>query len=369
MPGNASSVHQSGRKARSLLKHSRESIISCLFPNSNLSDVKLVFTSGGTEACNTMLLGFLPQVFESDRIVSSSIEHAAILNVLKNLQKSNAEVLLVDPEEDGIVDIDKFCSCVTPSTSLVNIMYANSETGAIQPVIEIARKLRGSGYNGPVTSDVTQALGKSDICLKQLFDAGVDAVAFSAHKLGSITGAGCLILNSKSESRCFSFTPLMSGGSQEEGLRPGTENLLAINAMSVAIAELAESSESERKHVSSCRDLLAKLLSENIDDMQVFTPLNSNHAISNTLSVSFAGCRGDDLVVALDLHGICCSSGSACSSGKQSVSHVIKAMGYNDKIARGLVRFSLDWDIDKETIDKAAVIIADVVKNMRLCGE
>jgi cysteine desulfurase len=287
--------------------------------------------------------------------VTSSIEHAAVLGELNSL--TGWEVFKIDPESDGIVDPHRFVSAIDGRTALVILMAANNESGAIQPVAEIARELRVRGYSGPIFSDFTQAVGKSGLKLAELFQAGVSAVAISGHKVGALSGIGAVILST--EGSCFQFSPLLHGGEQEEGFRSGTENLIGALSLRAAMGELTEA---EQNRLRSLRDKLWDRLQRSVAPVKKLTPEDS---LCNTLLLQIEGCRGDDLVVALDLMGVNISQGSACSSGKQRVSHVVTAMGLSEKEAKEVVRISLDWSVDEKALTLGAERIEQAVARMR----
>ena len=283
----------------------------------------------------------------------------------------------VAPESDGIISADNFLSALTPETELVSLMLANNETGALQPAAEIAKALRARGYSGPIISDITQAPLKTVFSLQGLFDAGVDAVALSGHKMGAPAGIGAIILagsHHKPAPRCFQFHSLINGGPQEGRLRAGTENLLGAVAWGAVCRALRPRLDSELARIENLRDKLVLEIGIKVPGTRCLTPLSQTKpsttaiaktALVNTALIQFTGCRGDDLVVALDLLGICVSTGSACASGKQEVSHVLCSMGLSNTEAREVVRFSLDWDADEASIQRTVESLTQVVSRMR----
>lgn len=365
-PGNPSSVHLYGQKSRGLLSDARKTILEFL-KNGKAVDAELIFTSGGTEACNQMILGFLSELTSLAKypahIVSSSIEHPAVLEVLKMLERASWKVSYVDPGPTGIVAVEDFISLVRLDTALVNLMYVNNETGAVQPVCELACALRAAGYNGPIVSDCIQALGKLDFSTADLFNAGITAISVSAHKLGGLSGSGAIVVSKVKHGLCLPYEPILRGGPQEKRYRGGTENLFGALAFAKACELTAKNFKQELEERKSCRELLCAEILAQYPDAERITPAHEL-ANSNTLMLRFPGCRGDDLVVALDLNGLAASTGSACSSGRQEVSHVLSAMGFDRKAAQEVVRFSLDWDIDEATVRQAAEIIAQTVRQM-----
>jgi cysteine desulfurase len=371
-PRNPSSVHQLGRQARSRLQAARKSVLRLLNGGSDVRNQRLAFTSGGTEACNAMVLGFLgelPRLAQAPgHVVVSAIEHPAVLEPLALLERCGWSITRIRPAEDGIVRVSDFLAAVRSDTALVALMAANNETGALQPVEELARSLRATGYRGPIVSDFVQAFGKAQLTAESLFSAGVNALSISGHKIGAPAGIGALILNTAADAVCFTCEPLLRGGAQEHSQRAGTENLfgaLAFGEVSrVCLAAFVEELEQRRR----LRERLWDSLRSRIPAVERITPRDeATHprATANTLMVRFHGCRADDMVVALDLEGVCVSTGSACASGKQSVSHVVTAMGYTGDAAREMIRFSLDWDTDEAAVERAAEIAAKVAAKMR----
>lgn len=362
---NPSSIHAPGRSARALVREARKQIFRCL----GLVDPKvarLIFTSGGTESCNTMIAGFLGSDLPSNlEIVVSTIEHQAVLEPIAELERRGAKVTRIGALRTGEVDVDSLNSAVSSSTDMLLIMAANNVSGVIQPVLGLARKVRSNGFNGILCCDASQALGKSSFDLEEFFDAGVDAIAISGHKVGAPTGTGALVLKA-SESLCRPFTPLILGGPQEERFRAGTENLLGIVGFGGACLELCEQGAAERRRLLELRERLWRGIKNRSEAAQRITPEEGTGvpSLCNTLAVSFPGLRGDDVVVALDLVGISCSTGSACSSGRQEPSYVFEAMGLEDEIVQGAIRFSLDWTATESSIDKASEAIGEALKRL-----
>lgn len=358
---NASSTHTFGRAARALLSTSRKEILSSL--GLSPREANLVFTSGGTEACNMMLWGFLGEG-TGQKVVSSAIEHPAVLEPLRDLEKkSRIELSVVQPDATGIISAEQFASVVTSDTALITLMTANNETGALQPVAELAALLRGQGFFGVIVSDFTQGFGKSTVSVAELFQAGVDAVAVSGHKVGALAGVGALVLNNQSKKRCLLFEPLLRGGPQEGRFRAGTENLLGAVAFGKAATELSEVYERERETISSLRELFWAELKTTIPELVRITP-SKESAISNTLAVRFPSVRADDLVVGFDLAGLAASTGAACSSGRVGHSPVLLAMGLSEEMAKEVVRFSLNWDATERQVMEACKIVSEVFQRM-----
>ena len=369
--GNPSSVHRGGRRARAELRKARRRCMSALGLDQDTAS--FVFTSGGTESCNAMISAFLGDKRVSDvsarHVLCASIEHAAVLEPVKKLVRNGWTATFCNPEPNGIISSERFVESLRKETELVILMAANNETGAIQPVAETASQLRATGYRGAIVSDVIQAIGKCAISIGELFDAGVDAVALSGHKLGGPAGIGALIFAKNSE-QCRLIEPFLLGGPQEERLRGGTENLIGAIGFAEALQAAMEDSANSILKRRRLTALLWRLISEKISDARLVSPHpngegGATYCVCNTLAVLFPECRGDDLVVALDLEGLSASTGAACSSGKQESSHVFTAMGFTDEQAKSIVRFSLDWDAEELLVRRATQTICDCVEKMR----
>lgn len=371
---NPSSVHSLGRKARARLQQARRSILQLANHGEARKDQRLFFTSGGTEACNAIVFGLLGPQWALGRhpahVVTSAIEHPAILEAVSALEHGGWSVTRVLPEPDGRVNPADVAAAITPRTALVSIMTANNETGAIQPVAQCAQLLRARGFAGPITSDFTQAIGKTSVRAADLFAAGVNALAVSGHKLGAPAGVGAVLLATGESSSCFSFSPTLAGGPQENYDRPGTENLFGALAFGAVSREVLATLQHDLAARRLLREQLWSLL-QATECVTRLTPMdaaengNMELSVANTLLLMCEGCRGDDLVVALDLAGVAVSTGSACSSGKQGVSHVVTAMGYPPEKAREVVRFSLDWDTCSSDVERTAALFGDVLSKMR----
>ena len=357
--GNPSSVHKPGRLARQELRNAKTALEKLI---DTKAKIRTFFTSGGTESCNTLLKGFTDG-YAKGHIITSSIEHQAILEPINKIAESGYEVSYVYPERNGVVDIDNFLAELEPDTDIVCLMAANNVTGAVQPVLELTKVLREEkNYKGLIISDATQLLAKSTTKVGELLDAGVDAVALSGHKIGAPAGIGAIVLRADDE-LCRPFSPLILGGPQEERFRAGSENMLGIVGFGKAAEEIIENGEEEVLRLAAYRERLFNLLSDELEDLHLLTP--QDKSLCNTLALRFDGVRADDLVVALDLKGVFISTGSACSSGRQEVSHAFSNMGLKPKFAKESVRISLPFDVKEGDISRAAKIIIDTVKSMR----
>src|SRR5437588_14584 len=355
--GNPSSVHAAGREARAAIDNARDKLAALL----RIKPHEIIFTGGGTESCNLAVLGLarsrpaggLPAAAsaKAGHIISAKTEHHAVLNAVEHLEKhEGVEVTWLDVSRDGIVDVDQLAKSIRPETRLVSIMTANNETGVIQPLREISQICRERGVL--LHSDMVQAFGKIDIDMSL-----VDAASFAAHKFYGPKGAGFLFLRSG-----LSLQPVLFGGSHENQRRPGTENVPAIAGMAAAAEFVLTNRQAEQDRQSQLRDEFWNLIAQNIPEAK----LNGEDAprLANTLNVSLLGLDSEMLLIALDLKGVCASSGSACMVGSVSASHVLLAMGLPVERARSAVRFSLGKQTTAEEIAGAGKVVAEIVERL-----
>jgi cysteine desulfurase len=343
--GNPSSVHAAGRDARAVIDDARDKLAGLL----RVKPHELIFTSGGTESCNLAVLGLARnRSSHAAHIISAKTEHHAVLNAVEHLEKhENVEVTWLNVTHDGIVDLDQLSKSIRPDTRLVSIMAANNETGVIQPMREISQICREHGVL--LHTDMVQAFGKMDVDLSL-----VDAASFAAHKFYGPKGAGFLYLRSG-----LSIQPIMFGGAHENERRPGTENVAAIAAMAAAAEWTLRDRESEQERQAGLRDDLWSRISQNAPDAKQ----NGQNAprLANTLNVSLLGLESEMLLIALDLEGVCASSGSACMVGSVVASHVLLAMGLPIERARSAVRFSLGKWTTADEIKRAGNAMRKIV--------
>ncbi len=356
--GNPSSVHAAGREARAAIDNARDKLAALL----RIKPHEIIFTGGGTESCNLAVLGLarsrpaggLPAAAsaKAGHIISAKTEHHAVLNAVEHLEKhEGVEVTWLDVSRDGIVDVDQLAKSIRPETRLVSIMTANNETGVIQPLREISQICRERGVL--LHSDMVQAFGKIDVDLSL-----VDAASFAAHKFYGPKGAGFLFLRSG-----LSIQPIMFGGAHENERRPGTENVAAIAGMAAAAAEWTQRDLArEQEREARLRDELWMRISQNIPDAKQ----NGEGAprLANTLNVSLLGLDSEMLLIALDLEGVCASSGSACMVGSVVASHVLLAMGLPVERARSAVRFSLGKWTTADEIKEAGDAVQKIVERL-----
>ena len=346
--GNPSSVHTAGREARAAVDNARDKISSLLRVKPN----EIIFTSGGTESCNLAVLGLAKcPISRGGHAISSKAEHHAVLNAFEHLEsRENFEVTWLDVSRYGIVDLDHLARAIRPETRLVSIMAANNETGVIQPIREISEICRARGVL--LHSDMVQSFGKIDIDMSL-----VDVASFAAHKFYGPKGAGFLFLRSG-----LSLQPIMFGGAHENERRPGTENVAAIAGLAAAAEFTLRDREAEQDRQLHLRDDLWRSIAESVPQAQQ----NGDQArrLANTLNVSFIGLDSEMLLIALDLKGVCASSGSACMVGSVVASHVLLAMGLPMERARSAVRFSLGKQTTAEEIEAAGKAISQIVERL-----
>jgi cysteine desulfurase len=346
--GNPSSVHAAGRAARAAIDNARDKLAALL----RVKPHELIFTSGGTEACNLAVLGLARRPSSrGGHVISNKAEHHAVLNALEYLEKRESfEVTWLNVSRKGFVDLDQLAAAIRPETRLVSIMTANNETGIIQPMREISQICRERGVL--LHSDMVQSFGKieNDLSL-------VDAASFAAHKFYGPKGVGFLFLRSG-----LSIQPIMFGGAHENERRPGTENVAAIAGMAAAAEWTMRDRESEQEREARLRDDLWTRISQNVPDAKQ----NGANAprLANTLNVSLLGLDSEMLLIALDLEGVCASSGSACMVGSVVASHVLLAMGLPIERARSAVRFSLGKWTTGDEIKAAGDAVRKIVDRL-----
>jgi cysteine desulfurase len=324
--GNASSVHRSGREARGRLDAARARVARVL----GCEPKEVCFTGSGSEADALALKGawLARKEPRRRRVVTSALEHPAVLAALKQLEALGAEVVRVSPGRDGRVPLEALLEALTPETALCSLMWANNETGVVQPAAELSRACRQRGIL--FHTDAVQAVGKLPTTLREV-DA--DLLALSAHKFGGPAGAGVLVVRKGVEVRAL--TP----GHQEAGLRGGTQNVPYAEALALAL-ELAHGEQPvHAARVEALRDTFEREVRSRLPEVTV----NGEGAprVPNTSNLCFHGADGEALLIALDLEGICVSSGAACASGTLTPSHVLLAMGLTPAQAHGSLRFSL----------------------------
>ncbi len=346
--GNPSSIHRYGRKARKAIEKARNQIANLI--NANPSEI--FFTSGGTESNNTALFGVGRQRPES-KIITTSIEHDAILEPCKELEKEGFDIFYLPVDKYGLVNPLDLETHLTENTSLVSIMFANNEVGTIEPIFNLAQICKEK--NIIFHTDAVQAVGKIPIDVKKL---GVDMLSISSHKINGPKGIGALYVK-----KGISLNPVIFGGGQENGLRSGTENVANI----VGFGKACELSKIDFLENSSKMQELSNYLSKKIINEIPHVTLNGHPELRlpNNLHFTFLGVNGEDLLIKLDECGIAASTGSACSVHIQKASHVLQAMGFSHEQISGSLRISLGIFNNLEEMNQTVEILKNVVKELR----
>jgi cysteine desulfurase len=349
--GNASSIHHHGQQARAAVERARESVAKLL----NCRAAEIVFTSGGTESDNLALFGLLyPHDGESIHVITSTIEHHAVLNAFKALEERGVEVTYVDVDQSGRIHPDSIQAALRPDTRLVSIMMANNETGVLQPVEEIGELAKEHGIL--FHTDAVQAAAKVPIDVNKI---GCHALSISGHKMHAPQGVGALYVR-----KGILIHPMLVGGNHERQRRAGTENLAGIvglgKAADIALDSFANGSISR---IAAMRDRLESNILSQIED----TGLNGEDVprVPNTTNIHIDHIEGEALVIALDLKGLAVSTGAACSSGAIEPSHVLTAMGLRPAQSRSSIRFSFGKHNSEADVDFALSILPETVARLR----
>ncbi len=345
--GNASSIHGFGQQARAAVEQAREHVAALL--GARQADV--VFTSGGTEGDNTAVFGLCEP---GDHIITSAIEHSAVRNTCQEMERRGYEVTYVPVDHRSLVDPDALRRALKPNTKLISIMYANNETGSIQPLEEIGRIAAEADVY--FHTDAVQAAGKIPIDVEKL---GCDMLAISGHKFHAPKGVGALYIRKGTV-----FHTLMYGGTHERSRRPGTENVPGIVGLGKA-AELAKKrvEDGTMAHVAQLRDRLEQTILREVEECGV----NGEGAprVPNTSNLYFDHIEGEPLLIALDLKGVAVATGAACSSGAIEPSHVLMALGMGPQRARGSIRWSLSKLTTADEIDHVLSLVPATVARLR----
>ena len=347
--GNPSSGYAFAARARKAIDLARERLAALL----GCEPPEIVFTSGGTESNNAVIHSALQFAPLGKHVIASAVEHSAVLRPCQDVEKRGCTVTFLGVNRDGNVDLAEFEAAIRPETALVSMMWANNETGVLFPGEKIAEICRRKGVL--FHSDAVQALGKIPIRLR---DTAVDFLSLSAHKFHGPKGVGALYVNRRTR-----LSPLIAGGGQENARRGGTENVAGIVGLGKA-AELAAKYLAEGNcSVRSMRDRFEKAILESVSGASV----NGADAlrIPNTSSLSFEGIESSAVLLLLDRQGICCSAGSACRTGSQEASHVLRAMNPNGDGARRSLRFSFSRFNTEAEIDRAVEIVPKVIEKLR----
>jgi cysteine desulfurase len=350
--GNASSIHTFGQNARAGVETAREQVAALI----GAKAPEIVFTSGGTEADNHAIFGVVEAALaerERARVITSAIEHEAVLNSCQALEKRGVGVSYVRVNQDGQVDLEELRRAIRPETVLITVMHANNELGTVQPLEEIGKIAAEADVY--FHSDAVQALGKIPV---DVTATQVDLLSLSGHKFYAPKGVGALFVKSGTQVRQFFY-----GGHHQRGFRPGTENVAGIVGLGKAaeIARLALERDDER--IAKLRDALEKGLLARVPGARVNA--GGSARTPNTTNLTFPGIEGEALLIALDLKGLACSTGAACSSGAVEPSHVLTAIGLTAADARASVRFSLGRGTTEEEVAAALEMVPAAVAQLR----
>lgn len=345
--GNPSSLHGLGLRAEKLVSEARDTIAKELKVNKKY----IYFTSGGTEANNLAILGTAEAMKRAGkRVITSKIEHPSVLAAFERLEELGYDVVYADCESDGRVSVESVKNAVTPDTILVSIMHVNNETGVIQPVREISDAVRAAAPKCVIHCDCVQSFCKLNVDPAAL---GADMVTVSAHKIHSFKGCGALYTGGKR------IVPLIRGGEQQDGIRPGTENVAGILAFGAAV----RAAENDAEAMRAKRELMRGELLRLVPDIRING--SDEHNSGSVLNVSFMGIKAEILLHSLERHEIYVSTGSACSSHKPQPSHVLTAMGAEPKAIAGAVRISFSEQTTEDELREAAEKIAEETQMLR----
>ena len=348
--GNASSIYRLGAESKKAITDVREQIAASLHASSK----EIYFTSGGSEADNWGLIATAEAYAEKGKhIITSRIEHHAILHTCQYLEKRGFEVTYVDVDEMGILKIDDLKQAIRPDTILISIMFANNEIGTIQPIKEIGKIAKEKGIL--FHTDAVQAYGHLPIDVEAL---SIDMLSASGHKLGGPKGVGFLYIRQGVKIRSF-----LHGGAQERGRRAGTENVPGIAGLGAAVTYAFTDMDERAKKVGVLRDYLIKKIEKEIPHCR----LNGDPVkrLPNNVNYSFRFIEGESLLIMLDQKGICASSGSACTSGSLDPSHVLLAIGLPHEIAHGSLRLTLSEENTKEEMDYVVEHLKEIIARLR----
>lgn len=348
--GNPSSIYKIGQESKLAIEKARTQVATAL----GAKEREIFFTSCGTEADNWAIKGIaLAKSKNGKHIITSKIEHHAVLHTLESLEKQGFSVTYLDVDEHGKISLDDLRASIRPDTILITIMTANNEVGTIQPIAEIGKIAKEHGVL--FHTDAVQAIGSIKIDVHEM---NIDLLSLSAHKFGGPKGVGALYVRNNVRPEIF-----IHGGAQERARRAGTENVASIIGLGKAISLACENIEEKSKRISLMRDRLIKEISEKIP----YTKLNGHPTdrLAGNVNFSFEFIEGESLLLLLDLNGIAASSGSACTSGSLDPSHVLLAMGLPHEIAHGSLRLSIGEINTDEDIDKVLEVLPGIVQRLR----
>lgn len=347
--GNPSSIHRFGSQIGERLSQARVQVANLI---GAADPVEIIFTSCGTEGDNAAIRGLLQMRPEKRHIITTQVEHPAILGLCQHLEKNGYRITWLGVDQDGMLDLDQLREALTDETALVSIMFANNETGVIFPIDQIGEIVKSKGV--PFHVDAVQAAGKLAFDVK---NSPVDLMTISAHKFHGPKGVGALYVR-----RGITFPPFIVGGHQERSRRAGTENVAGIVGMGKAAEVTAGHQQDDHARIGNLRDLLQDSLLESCPSARVNG--NKLKRLPNTLNIAFRYLEGESILVLLDQYGICASTGSACTAGSSEPSHVLRAMGIPADWLQGAIRFSLSRFNTEEEVHFVIEKMPSIVKRL-----
>ncbi|MHB8171541.1 MAG: cysteine desulfurase NifS [Thermincolia bacterium] len=348
--GNPSSIHAFGREVKKAVEEAREKVAKVIGADAK----EIIFTSGGTESDNAAIIGVATaNCKKGSHIITSSIEHHAVLDTCHHLEKNGFKVTYLPVDEYGMIKVEDVAKAITDDTILITIMHANNEVGTIQPIAEIGQLAKEKGIYFHV--DAVQTIGKIPVNVDEL---GVDLLSVSSHKIYGPKGVGCLYLRKGTR-----WTPITFGGSQERKRRAGTENTTGIVGFALAMEKAVANLEQEVTSLTKLRDKLISETTAKIDHIQLNG--HPNFRLPNNVNFSFRFIEGESLLLSLDMKGIAASSGSACTSGSLDPSHVLLAMGISHEVAHGSLRLTLGKMNTEEEVDYVLGVLPEIVERLR----
>jgi len=347
--GNPSSLYPIGRAVKEIITEAREVIAKAL----GAIRTEIFFTGSGSEADNFAIRGILEAFPEKDEFITSTIEHPAVIETARYLEKKGIKVSYVPVDQYGTIDLDFLKNAITPKTSLISIMHANNEIGTIQSIEAVTKIAREKGVL--VHTDAVQSFGKIDVDVKKL---GVDLLSISAHKIYGPKGIGALYVR-----KGTNIKPLRYGGHQEREMRAGKENTIGIVGFGEAVRVLVESRSKDKKRIEKLAEQLKKGIEETIPKVKLNG--HEKNRVKGTLNFCFMGLEAEAILLALATKEICVSTGSACAEGTEDVSYVLSAIGLRPEVARTAVRFSLGRFDTEEDVQVVLKELPEIVKNLR----
>lgn len=348
--GNPSSAYRIGRENKAVIQNARKQVAKVL----NSNDDEIYFTSGGSEADNMAIKGVaFANQDKGKHIITSRIEHLAVLETCKELEKYGFKVTYINVNKKGMIDLEELENTIQYDTILISIMFANNEIGTVEPIKEIANIAHN--HNILFHTDGVQAIGNIKIDVKEL---GIDLLSLSAHKFYGPKGVGALYVKEG-----VNFRKYLNGGHQEKNKRAGTENVAGIVGLGKAISLAYDNLEEKNKFLINLRQYLINELNKNIEDIKINGDLSNR--LPGNINVSFKGVEADNILTELDKKGIFISTGSACTTGSVESSHVLKAIGLSDIEAHSTIRISIGKNNTKEEIDYVVRELKKIIKKLR----